>query len=41
MAINGIIYDVSSSDAYKPGGGYAVFSGHDITLSLAKMDMSG
>lgn len=27
-------------DSYKPGGGYAKFAGHDISISLGKMDLS-
>lgn len=37
LALKGIIYDVSNSDFYSKGGAYAVFSGHDASVSLAKM----
>jgi len=37
LALKGIIYDVSTSDFYSKNGAYAVFSGHDASVNLAKM----
>lgn len=37
VGVNGVAYDVSSSDLYLPGGGYNKFAGRDVTRNLAKM----
>lgn len=37
VALKNVIYDVSSSDFYSPGGSYSVFAGHDASINLAKM----
>lgn len=37
VALKNVIYDVSSSDFYSPGGSYSVFAGHDASVNLAKM----
>lgn len=37
IALKGVIYDVSSSAFYAPGGGYHQFAGHDASINLAKM----
>ena len=38
MAICDLIYDVSTSEAYRPGSAYSVFAGRDATVALAKMN---
>ena len=40
VAICDLIYDVSSSDAYRPGSSYAVFAGRDASVALAKMNFN-
>ena len=41
LSINGTVYDVTSSEAYKPPkGGYCMFAGKEIGASLAKMDLT-
>lgn len=37
LALKGVIYDVSNSDFYAKNGAYAVFSGYDASVNLAKM----
>ena len=37
LALKNIVFDVSSSDFYKPGGPYHVLAGHDASVALAKM----
>ncbi|CAK70903.1 unnamed protein product (macronuclear) [Paramecium tetraurelia] len=40
VAIKNFVFDVTNSDAYKPDGPYGVFAGHDISISLGKMNIS-
>ncbi|CAD8133928.1 unnamed protein product [Paramecium pentaurelia] len=40
VAIKNFVFDVTSSDSYKPDGPYGVFAGHDISISLGKMNIS-
>ncbi|CAD8049338.1 unnamed protein product [Paramecium sonneborni] len=40
VAIKNIVFDVSDSDSYKSDGPYGVFAGHDISISLGKMNIS-
>lgn len=35
----GRLFDVSNNKAYQPGGGYAVFAGHDASRALAKSSL--
>lgn len=35
--MKGVIYDVSNSSSYQAGGPYCNFTGHDASVSLAKM----
>ncbi|TAQ88313.1 hypothetical protein B7494_g3366 [Chlorociboria aeruginascens] len=35
VAIKGKVFDVTGKDAYKPGGSYHVFAGHDASRALA------
>ena len=37
LAIKNIVFDVSTSDFYKPDGPYHVLAGHDASVALAKM----
>ncbi|CAG9323019.1 unnamed protein product [Blepharisma stoltei] len=39
VAVKNKVFDVSSSEAYLPGGSYAQFAGKDATLALSKMNM--
>lgn len=38
VAICDLIYDVSTSEAYRPGSSYAVFAGRDASVALANMN---
>ncbi|CAD8050506.1 unnamed protein product [Paramecium sonneborni] len=40
IAIKNFVFDVSNSDSYKPDGPYGVFAGHDISISLGKMNLT-
>eukprot|EP00941_MAST-03F_sp_MAST-3F-sp1_P005797 g5797.t1 len=41
FSVNGIVYDASKSDSFRPGGVYGDrFAGKDCTISLAKMSLS-
>ena len=40
VAICDLIYDVSTSEAYRPGSSYAVFAGRDASVPLAKMNFN-
>ena len=35
VALNGYVFDVTSSDNYKKGGSYEVFAGHEISMACA------
>ena len=37
FSLKGIVFDVSGSDFYKPGGPYHYLAGHEASVSLAKM----
>jgi len=37
LALKGVIFDVSGSDFYSPGGSYHLLAGHDASISLGKM----
>ena len=37
MAVDGLVFDVSKAEFYKPGGPYAMFVGRDASVALAKM----
>lgn len=39
VALKNIIFDVSSSESYKPGNSYNALAGHDASVSLAKMSL--
>jgi predicted heme/steroid binding protein len=38
VALKGKVFDVSSNDVYKEGGGYHAFAGRDASVALAKMN---
>ncbi len=40
VALKDLVYDVSSSEAYKPGSSYHVFAGKDASVALARMNFS-
>ena len=40
VSICDLVYDVSSSDAYRPGSSYSVFAGKDASVALAKMNFN-
>ncbi len=40
VAICDLIYDVSTSEAYRPGSSYAIFAGRDASVALAKMNFN-
>jgi len=40
VAICDLVYDVSSSEAYRPGSSYSVFAGKDASVALAKMNFN-
>ena len=35
IGCNGFVFDVSKSENYRPGGDYANFAGHDISMACA------
>ena len=37
FSLKGIVFDVSGSDFYKPGGPYHYLAGHEASVPLAKM----
>ena len=37
FSLKGIVFDVSGSDFYKPGGPYHFLAGHEASVPLAKM----
>ena len=37
LALKGVVFDVSESEFYKPGGPYESFAGHDASVALGKM----
>mmetsp|Transcript_33800 Transcript_33800/g.58921 ORF Transcript_33800/g.58921 Transcript_33800/m.58921 type:complete len:140 (+) Transcript_33800:93-512(+) len=39
LVINGLVFDVTSSDKYCEGGGYSKLAGHDVSVSLSRMDL--
>ena len=39
IAVDKLVFDVTASDAYKPGGAYAVLAGADCSVCLAKMSL--
>ena len=39
IAVDGLVFDVSASEAYKPDGSYAVLAGADCSVCLAKMSL--
>lgn len=49
VAIKNIVFDVTHSgifwryirESYRPDGSYGVFAGHDASVALGKMDLSG
>ncbi len=40
VAICDLVYEVSSSEAYRPGSSYSVFAGRDASVALAKMNFN-
>ena len=38
VALKGKVFDVSSNEVYKEGGGYHAFAGRDASVALAKMN---
>ena len=40
VALKGKVFDVSSNEVYKEGGGYHAFAGRDASVALAKMDFA-
>ncbi|MCJ1357720.1 MAG: hypothetical protein MMC33_007716 [Icmadophila ericetorum] len=39
VAIKGTVFDVTGNSAYKEGGAYRVFAGHDASRALAKSSL--
>ena len=39
VGCKGLVFDVSKSSNYKPGGNYHIFAGKDATVALAKMSL--
>ena len=39
IGVKNHIFDVTSSESYRPGGGYAKFAGKECSVALAKMSM--
>ena len=39
IGVGPYVFDVSSSEMYKPGGNYSVFAGNDATVALARMSL--
>lgn len=37
MAVDGLVFDVTKVEFYKPGGPYSLFVGRDASVALAKM----
>ena len=37
VAFKGIVWDVSSNEVYRKGGGYSLFSGKDASVALGTM----
>jgi membrane-associated progesterone receptor component len=40
VGVDTLVFDVSSSDFYKPNGSYSVFAGKDATVALARMSLN-
>jgi membrane-associated progesterone receptor component len=40
VALKGKVFDVSSNEVYKEGGGYHAFAGRDASVALAKMNFA-
>eukprot|EP00299_Pterocystis_sp_00344_P000608 c10191_g1_i1.p1 GENE.c10191_g1_i1~~c10191_g1_i1.p1 ORF type:complete len:115 (-),score=25.15 c10191_g1_i1:30-374(-) len=39
LAVDGIVFDVTNAEFYRPGGGYHLFAGNDATFCLATMSL--
>lgn len=39
IAVKNMVFDVTSSESYRPGGGYSKFAGKECSVALAKMSM--
>ena len=40
VGLKGVVFDVSSNEVYREGGGYHVFAGKDASVALAKMNFA-
>ena len=40
LGLKGVVFDVSSNEVYREGGGYHVFAGKDASVALAKMNFA-
>lgn len=38
VAIKGVVYDVTSNELYRPGGGYCNFAGKDASIAFGTME---
>lgn len=41
LGCNGFVFNVTNEPMYGPEGSYHLFAGHDASVALAKMDLSG
>lgn len=39
IGVGPYVFDVTSSELYKPEGNYCLFAGHDATVALARMSL--